>query len=421
MRKKRLRNNTTTILLIVLIINMITLTGCSTFDNFSDAFLREEVVDNNTVRIGIFQPLTGSEKEGGKLELMGIELAHKLYPTVLGKEIELIYADNKSEIVLAKSASQKLIDKKVDVILGSFGNTLSLAGGEYFHNARIPAIAITGTNPLVTKGNPYYFRISIVDSFQGVMAAKYVHDELGLSEATILKQAENDYGAALSQEFSDKLTSLSGNENSIIATIEYHADTTDYEKELTSVEASGAEVVYLPCSAEEGAEIIKQARKLNVDALFIGTDLWHDDVFIQEGGEAVEGMVFTTYFDAESTMTEKTEEFLAIYRAEYGEEEIPDSATALGFDAYLLALDAIERQAELLLLAEQDPEGMTNNTLRDVLASTREYIGATGSVSFDEHGDPIKPVVIITVKNGKFEHKYTVQPEWTVSEEPIES
>ena len=421
MRKKRLCNNKTIILLIVLIFNMITVTGCSTYDNFSEAFLREEVVDDNTVRIGIFEPLTGSEKEGGKLELMGIELAHKLYPTVLGKEIELIYADNKSEIALAESAAQKLIDKKVDVILGSYGNTLSLAGGEYFHNARIPAIAITGTNPLVTKGNPYYFRISIVDSFQGVMAAKYVHDELGLSEATILKQAGNDYGAALSQEFSDKLTSLSGKENPIIATIEYHADTTDYEKELTRVKTSGAKVVYLPCSAEEGAEIIKQADKLNVNALFIGTDLWHDDVFIEEGGTAVEGVVFTTYFDAESTVTEKTEEFLAAYRAEYGEEEVPDSATALGFDAYLLALDAVERQAELLKLAKQDPEGVKNNTLRDVIASTREYIGATGSVSFDEHGDPIKPVVMITVKAGEFEHEYTVQPEWTLSEEPTES
>ncbi len=421
MRTRRQQNNKTIILLMVLILNIILVTGCSTFDNFSEAFLREDTVEDNTVRIGVFEPLSGSDEEGGKLEVMGIELAHKLYPTVLGKDIELIYADNKSEIALAESAAQKLIDKKVDIVLGSYGNTLSLAGGEYFHKARIPAIAITGTNPLVTKGNPYYFRISIVDSFQGVMAAKYVYSELGLAEATILKQAENDYGAALSQQFSDKLISLSENEKSILATIEYHADTTDYEKELTRVKASGAEVVYLPCPAEEGAEIIKQARKLNVDALFIGTDLWHEDVFLQQGGDAVEGTVFTTYFDAESTVTERTEEFITAYRAEYGEEAIPDSATALGYDAYLLALSAIERQAELLRLAEQDPEGVKSNTLRDVLASTREFVGATGSVSFDEDGDPIKPVVMITVDKGKFEHKFTVQPEWVTSEETTES
>ena len=149
-----------------------------------------------------------------------------------------------------------------------------MAGGQFFHKARIPAIAITCTNPLVTKGNPYYFRISIVDSFQGIMAAKYVFNELGLSKATILKQANDDYGAALSQEFSDKLASLvqAEVEDVILATVEYKKDTEDYEKQLLRIKASGAEVVYLPCSAKEGAEIIKQARKHGVNALFIGTD-----------------------------------------------------------------------------------------------------------------------------------------------------
>ncbi len=404
------------ILAIMLVFVFITITGCSTYESFSEAFLNEET-DGNTVRIGIFQPLSGSDEEAGRLEVMGIELAHKLYPTVLGKQVELVYADNKSKITVAESAAQKLTDKKVDVILGSFGNTLSMAGGQYFHKARIPAIAITCTNPLVTKGNLYYFRISIVDSFQGIMAAKYVFNELGLSSATILKQADDDYGAALSQQFSDKLASLAQVEDAILATVEYEKDTADYEKVLMRVKASGAEVIFLPCPAKEGAEIIKQAREHGVNALFIGTDLWHEEAFIEAGGPAVEGMVFTTYFDAESAVTERTEEFLAAYRAEYGEGNTPHSATALGFDAYLLALDAMERHAELQQMAEKDPEGIKNLTLRDVLASTREYAGATGSISFDENGDPIKSVVMITVENGEFKHKSTVQPEWSEEED----
>ena len=115
----------------------------------------------------------------------------------------------------------------------------------------------------MTKGNPYYFRISIVDSFQGSYGGKIRFNELGLSKATILKQANDDYGAALSQEFSDKLASLvqAEVEDVILATVEYKKDTEDYEKQLLRIKASGAEVVYLPCSAKEGAEIIKQARK----------------------------------------------------------------------------------------------------------------------------------------------------------------
>ncbi|MGI6733885.1 MAG: ABC transporter substrate-binding protein [Anaerovoracaceae bacterium] len=420
MGRRRQSKKRTTILAIWLAFILITVSGCSTYASFSEAFLGEEP-EEDVVRIGVFEPLSGSDEEAARLEVMGIELAHNLYPTVLGKRVELVYADNKSDITVAESAAQTLVDKKVDVILGSYGNTLSMAGGQYFHKAMIPAIAITCTNPLVTKGNAYYFRISIVDSFQGIMAAKYVFDELGLSDATILKQADDDYGAALSQQFADKLASLAQVENAILATVEYKKDTVDYEKELMRVKASGAEVVYLPCPAKEGAEIIRQARKYGVDALFIGTDLWHDESFIETGGQAVEGAVFTTYFDAESAVTEKTRAFLATHQIEYGDKTAPHSSTALGFDAYLLALDAIERHAELKKVAEKDPEGFKNLTLRDVLAQTREYAGATGSISFDENGDPIKSVVMITVEKGEFKHKTTVHPEWNESEDTTES
>lgn len=396
---------------------LITVSGCSTYASFAEEFLSEEK-EEDIVRIGVFEPLSGSDEEAARFEIMGIELAHKLHPTVLGKRVELVYADNKSEITVAETAAQMLVEKEVDVVLGSYGNALSMAGGQFFHKARIPAIAITCTNPLVTKGNPYYFRISIVDSFQGVMAAKYVYNELGFSKAAVLKQANDDYGAALSQEFSDKLASLAQAEveDVILATVEYKKDTEDYEKQLLRIKASGAEVVYLPCSAEEGAEIIKQARKHGVDALFLGTDLWYDESFIETGGRAVEGAVFTTFFDAESSVTERTEEFLAAYRAEYREENTPHSAVALGFDAYLLALDAIERHVDMQKMAERDPEGVKSLMLRDVLARTREYVGATGSISFDENGDPIKSVVMITVENGDFKHKITIHPEWEESE-----
>ncbi len=275
----------------------------------------------------------------------------------------------------------------------------------------IPAIAITCTNPLVTKGNPYYFRVSIVDSFQGVMAAKYVFNELGITKATIMKKSEDDYGAALSQQFADKLSSLTG-EDAIPATIEYKEGAADYEEQLLRIKALGAEAVYLPCSAAEGAEIIRQAKEQGIDTLFIGTDLWHEEAFLETGGSAAEGVVFTTYFDAEAQVTERTEEFLSAYRAEYGDGEMPDSAVALGYDAYLVALDAMERQAEQVQLAEQDPEARKEVSLRDVLAATREYMGATGSITFDENGDSIKSVVIITVEDGKFKHIYTVEPEW---------
>lgn len=381
--------------------------GCS---NGKDASIDSGALDD-TVKIGIYEPLSGADKDAARAETIGIELAHKLHPSIAGKKIELIYADNKSDLLHGKLAAQKLVNEDVDIVLGSYGNIMSMTGGEYFQKAGIPVIAITCTNPLVTKGNTCYFRIGTIDSFQAVMAAKYVYNELPADVIAILKQEDDDYGTALAQQFSDKLVSLAelGNEDPVnIQTEEYDADSEDFKRQLTRIKQSGAKAIYLPCPPEKAAQIARQARKLGVDALFIGTDLWHDESFIDEGGEAVEGAVFTDYFDSSAEIGQKSDEFLSAYRAEYGDES-PDSAVALGFDAYLVALHAMQIQNNL--------QSVDNKrvSLCDALASVKEYMGVTGSITFDENGDPIKPVVLTTVVEGEFKHCYTAEPEWNHS------
>jgi branched-chain amino acid transport system substrate-binding protein len=372
----------------------------------------ESTDEEDVVKIGIFEPLSGAYEEAGKQELMGIELAHELYSTVLGKTVLLVKGDNKSEISLAGAAAQHLVDQGVAIVLGSYGNTLSLAGGDYFQEAGIPAIAITNTNPLVTKGNPFYFRVSIVDSFQGIMAAKYIFNDMGLSHAVVMKAAEDDYGSAMSQAFSDKLIALTGDPNAITSTLEYHQGTEDYGALIESLKATGVGVVFLTGTAEEAAAIVMAARSQGLTTRFVGTDLWHQESLIEDAGAAAEGMVFTTYFDVESQLTEKTDELLAAYRAKYGEDQEPASAVALGFDAYLVALDAIRRQEEQKVVLSESLGAIKNTQLRDVLQETKDFVGATGGITFDENGDPIKPVVFITVENGEFIHKYTAEPEW---------
>lgn len=113
----------------------------------------------NTVKFGVFEPLTGANAAGGAEELDGIRLAQSLYPTVkvgnVEYKIELAIADNKSDKVEAANAGQSLVDRdKVNVVLGSWGSGLSMAAGPIFQAAKIPAIGLSCTNPLVTKGNP---------------------------------------------------------------------------------------------------------------------------------------------------------------------------------------------------------------------------------------------------------------------------
>lgn len=160
--QKKQKKITASLFLVILCTTL--LSGCTTFDNFKSTFVEKKVDDKNTIRIGVFEPLSGDEKENGELELQGIELAHELFPEALGKSVELVYADNKSDLDVAATAAEDLVKKKVSVVLGSHGSALSLVGAEYFAKAKIPAITITSANPLVTSSNDYYFRTCFVES-----------------------------------------------------------------------------------------------------------------------------------------------------------------------------------------------------------------------------------------------------------------
>ncbi len=375
------------------------LSGCATFENFRQGFITKKTED--VVRFGIYQPLSGTDKEAASLEIKGIELAHKLFPEALGKKVELIYADNKSDVFAAEAAAKELVENRVALVLGSYGNSLSLVGSDIFKEAKIPAIAATCTNPLVTSSD-FYFRTCFVDSFQGNAAAKFVNESLGVSKAIVMKQTDNDYAAAMSKMFSDKLTALTGDPNAVENTLEFGKGDTDYSAQLDAILASGVAVVYLPSTEEESIAILKQAKEKGITATFVGTDKWDTESFLKKGGPAVEGAAFTTLFDVGSSLTEMSKLFLEEYQKEYGAEKTPESAVALGFDAYLLAVNALNNAGTAL----------DGEAIRDQLFKTKEFQGATGGISLNLSGDPVKSVVIEAVENGAFVHKYTAEPTW---------
>ena len=123
----------------------------------------------DTIKIGIFEPMTGATAAGGSMEKEGFDLANELYPDVLGKKIELVYGDNKSDRAEATLAAQSLVDKGVVAVLGSYGSGLSMAGGEVFAENEIPALTATATNPTITLDCEWYARICFIDPFQGTM------------------------------------------------------------------------------------------------------------------------------------------------------------------------------------------------------------------------------------------------------------
>lgn len=390
------------ILTIIMLIG--TLAGCSTFDNFRKAFLNKNPDNDAEIRIGIYEPMSGADKEYGEAEVKGIELAHQLYPEVDGARIELIYADNKSDIEAAETAIVDLLKKNPIAVLGSYGNLYSLIAGEYLEEAEVPGIAISNTNPLITKNNPSYFRVSTVEMYQAEAMARYLYEELHKKNAAILIPENNERSVAMATEFKKTMVSQTGKSTAIKVYEKYTAGTDEFEEQLQRISDSGVNYVYICGDYEDVANILKQAQKMNLTNLtFLGDSTWAESDFIDAASEYVNNNIaFTTLYSEEELVTERSEEFLDAYKAEYGDEE-PEASTALAFDAYVLLIEAIERAGV----------DCTSKELIDVLGQTKNFQGASGEISFNSIGDPKKSVVINTLENKKIHPLCTIDPSET--------
>ncbi len=399
MRMNRAKRIVACVLTVAMVAGL--LSGCTTFDNFRKAFLNKNPENDAQVKIGIYEPMSGADKEAGAAEIKGIELAHKLYPTVSGAKVELLYADNKSNIDVAETAMADLMKKQPKAVLGSYGNIYSLIAGPHLETAEVPGIAITNTNPLITKNNPYYFRVSTVESYQAEAMARYVYEELGQKKAGILIPADDEQALALASNFENKLEDLADTNNAIKVYEYYESGSTDYTEQLDVIENSGVKSVYLCGDNEEVACILQQAGERNMKILFMGDSSWGTEDFLKVAGDyAYKNVAFTTLYTEDKIITDRSAEFLQAYAEEYG-DETPDPATALGFDAYMILLDAVERAGI----------DCTGKELQKALLETNKFQGASGVVSFNRVGDPKKTVVINTIDNGQISSLCTIDPQ----------
>lgn len=378
------------------------LTGCTTFNNFKEAFLQQKKSSDVTIQIGIYEPMSGADSDAAKAEIKGIELAHEVYPNIGGKIVELVYSDNSSDIDAAETAINNLISKKPDVILGSYGSVYSMIAGKPINDAKIPAIAITNDNPLVTKNYPYYFRVCYVDSNQGDLLAKYVLEQKQETTAGVLIPNNDDVAMAMATTFVDRIEAETENEDAITAYETYKPGQKDFTKPLKAIQESGVKSVLLPGDSADSANIINQAADLGMDVMFLGSTDWSSKEFRSELSSSVskEHLAFVNFFTADDTINQESEKFLEAYHEKYGKDKEPEDSVALGYDAYLIAINAIND-------AGNDPSG---KDIRKVLASAKEFQGASGNITFNTEGDPLRSAQISTWEGKKIVSTYTVEP-----------
>ena len=378
------------------------LTGCTTFNNFKEAFLQQKKSSDVTIQIGIYEPMSGADSDAAKAEIKGIELAHEVYPNIGGKIVELVYSDNSSDIDAAETAINNLISKKPDIILGSYGSVYSMIAGKPVNDAKIPAIAITNDNPLVTKNYPYYFRVCYVDSNQGDLLAKYVLEQKQETTAGVLIPNNDDVAMAMATTFVDRIEAETENEDAITAYETYKPGQKDFTKPLKAIQESGVKSVLLPGDSADSANIINQAADMGMDVMFLGPTDWSSKEFRSELSSSVskEHLAFVNCFTADDTINQESEKFLEAYHEKYGKDKEPEDSVALGYDAYLIAINAVND-------AGNDPSG---NDIRKVLASAKEFQGASGNITFNTEGDPLRSAQISTWEGKKIVSTYTVEP-----------
>ncbi|MDD2206184.1 MAG: ABC transporter substrate-binding protein [Aminobacterium sp.] len=353
----------------------------------------------DTIRIGVYLPLTGQNAFGGQLELDGVKMAHEEIPEVMGKKIELIVVDNKSDKVESANAVKRLIEKeKVIAIIGTYGSSLAMAGGEVAEKAGIPVMGTSCTNPLVTQGKKYYFRACFIDPYQGAAAATYAIRELGIKKAAVLVDVSNDYSVGLAGFFKQSFAKLGGE---IVSELKYNTGDQDFTAQLTEIISKKPGIMFIPSYFAEGAIIMKQAAELGAEFKIMGGDAMDNPEIVTIGGEAVEGFMHTTfpYDPSMKDMSPLAKQFTENWKKAHPDKD-PNVNAALGYDSYLLVIDAIKRAGNA------EPEAITK-----ALTETKDFPGVTGNTTINETHDAEKEVGIVMIKEGKKTFIGTVKPE----------
>jgi len=351
----------------------------------------------DTIKLGEFASMTGKEAVFGQNVNKGTRLAieeSNAAGGVLGRTLELITEDDQSKPGESATVVKKLISRdKVVVILGEITSGRTLEAAPIAQAAKIPLISPGATNVEVTAKGNYIFRVCFIDDFQGTVMAKFARETLKLKRVAILSSVSSAQSVGLAKYFRERFTSAS---TAIAAEQKYSEGEKDFRAQLTAIKAAGADGIFVPGYYAEAALICKQARDLGLTLPLLGVDGWESPDLLAIAGAAAEGCYLSTHFSPESKAPVVVA-FNERYQKRWGLSA--NALSVLGYDATMLAIDAIRRA------------GSTDGAkIRDALAATQDYPAVTGAITFDANRNPTKNAVVLTVKNGTFTFVQDVSP-----------
>ena len=352
----------------------------------------------NTIKVGEFASLTGSEATFGQSSHKGTQLAVDEINAgggILGKKMELLTEDNQSQAGQSSTVVRKLISSDgVVAMLGEVASSRSMEAAPICQESKIPMISPASTNPKVTEAGDYVFRVCFIDPFQGTVMANFARKTLQLNSVAVLSDVKSDYSMGLAKFFKAGFTAGGGK---IIADQNYSGGDKDFNAQLTAIKATNPDGVFLPGYYTEVGLIALQAKQLGLNVPIFGGDGWESSSLVPIGGAALEGDYFSTHYSPEDT-SPAVQSFVKDYKAKYN-NETPDAMAALGYDSAKILADAMKRA------------GSTDGAkVRDALAAEKNFAGVTGNITMDANRNASKPAVILAIKNGAFKYVQTIAP-----------
>src|SRR5215813_13030566 len=339
------------------------------------------------VRIGVFMSTTGTTANFGISSVNGIKLATDEINAaggINGKQVELLVQDDRSDPSEAATIVTKFVTQdQVHAVLGEVASSRSIAAAPIAQNAHIPMLTPSSTNPEVTKKGDYIFRSCFIDPYQGAAIAQFAAKSLNAKTAAIMVDRKNDYSTGLEKVINETFTKLGGK---IVAVQSYQEGDQDFNAQLTSLKGANPEVIFVPGYYNDVGLIAKQARDKGITVPLIGGDGWDSEQLYKIGGTALNGSYFTNHyspFDTDPRVVKFVNDYKQLYNS------TPDALAATAYDAANIMFDAIKRSKSL-----------SGTDIRDALAATNAFPGVTGTVTFNEQRDAVKPIVMIEIKPG---------------------
>lgn len=339
------------------------------------------------VRIGVFMSTTGSTANFGISSVNGIKMAADEINAaggINGKQVELLVQDDRSDASEAATIVTKFVTQDmVHAVIGEVASSRSIAAAPIAQNAKIPMLTPSSTNPEVTKKGDFIFRSCFIDPYQGAAIAQFAAKTLGAKTAAIMVDRKNDYSTGLEKVINETFAKFGGK---IVATQSYQEGDQDFNAQLTSLKGSNPEVIFVPGYYNDVGLIAKQARDKGITVPLIGGDGWDSEQLYKIGGTALNGSYFTNHYSPFDTEP-RVVKFVNDYKQRYN--STPDALAATAYDAANIMFDAIKRSKSL-----------TGPDIRDSLAATNAFPGVTGTVTFNQQRDAVKPIVMIEIKDG---------------------